>query len=82
MDESEELTALDDRSQVESSLDLQRLLTWLPPKAKQIIEQVKLNGMSISEAASKYGMSESAVKVSIHRGLKSLALLISKEDRI
>jgi len=82
MEETGELTARDDHGLVESSLDLDRLLTGLSPKVKQIIQYVKLDGLSVSEAATRCGMSESAVKVSVHRGLKSLALLIGKENRV
>ena len=38
------------------------------------IVHVKLEGLSVAEAAARTGMSESAVKVGIHRGLKRLAL--------
>ncbi|MBS1852823.1 MAG: sigma-70 family RNA polymerase sigma factor [Acidobacteria bacterium] len=81
VDESEELTARDNYAGVESSLDLDRLLETLTPKVKRVIQYVKLDGLSVSEAANRCGMSESAVKVSVHRGLKSLALQISKEGR-
>src|SRR5258706_15126542 len=40
VDETDELTARDDRGPVESSLDLDRLLTGLSPKVKQIIQYV------------------------------------------
>jgi RNA polymerase sigma-70 factor (ECF subfamily) len=82
VDEMEELTARDDRGPVESSLDLDRLLTGLSPRVKQIIQYVKLDGLSVSETATRCGMSESAVKVSVHRGLKALALLMGKENRV
>lgn len=81
VDETEELIARDDRGPVESSLDLDRLLTGLSPKVKQIIQYMKLDGLSVSETANRCGMSESAVKVSVHRGLKTMALLINKEGR-
>ena len=81
VDETEEPTAPGDRGQVESSLDLGRLLTGLSPKVKQVIQYMKLDGLSVSETASRCGMSESAVKVSVHRGLKTMALLINKEGR-
>jgi RNA polymerase sigma-70 factor, ECF subfamily len=81
VDETDELAAHDDHGPVESSLDLDRLLMGLPPKVKQIIQYVKLDGLSVREAATRCDMSESAVKVSVHRGLKALALLISKESR-
>jgi RNA polymerase sigma-70 factor (ECF subfamily) len=79
--ETEDLIGHDDHGQVESSLDLNRLLAELSPKVQRVIRAVKLDGLSVSEAASRCGMSESAVKVSVHRGLKALARLVSKESR-
>jgi RNA polymerase sigma-70 factor (ECF subfamily) len=35
---------------------------------------VKIEGASVAETARRTGMSESAVKVGIHRGLKALAI--------
>jgi RNA polymerase sigma-70 factor, ECF subfamily len=81
IDEAEELTAHDDTAHAESTLDLERLLAEISPKARQAIQYVKLDGLSVSEAAARSGMSESAVKVSVHRGLQALARLISKENR-
>ena len=80
LDLAEEITVPDDSAYVESSLDLERLLAEVPPKARRAIQYVKLDGLSISDAAAKSGMSESAVKVSVHRGLKALATFI-KERR-
>jgi RNA polymerase sigma-70 factor (ECF subfamily) len=75
---AEELIAHDDLSDAESAFDLQRLLDRISPKMRQAIQYVKLDGLSVSEAAARSGMSESAIKVSVHRGMKALALLISK----
>src|ERR1700716_3862600 len=79
IDEVQELAVHDDSARVESSLDLKRLLGELSPRARQTIQYVKLDGLSVSEAAARSGMSESAVKVSVHRGLKALARLIREE---
>jgi predicted DNA-binding protein (UPF0251 family) len=51
------------------------------PKARQAIQFVKLDGLSVSEAAARSGMSESAIKVSVHRGLKALSLLATQRSR-
>jgi RNA polymerase sigma-70 factor (ECF subfamily) len=67
----------DDHEQVDSGLDLDRLMAALPPKMRVAIEAVKLEGLSVSEAAARSGMSESNIKVSVHRGLKAMARLIS-----
>jgi RNA polymerase sigma-70 factor (ECF subfamily) len=77
---AEELTAKSDVAAVESSLDLQRLMLKISSKARKVLQYVKLEGLSASEAAKRCGMSESAVKVAVHRGLKALALQIRKES--
>ncbi|WP_418121178.1 sigma-70 family RNA polymerase sigma factor [Variovorax sp. 375MFSha3.1] len=53
--------------------DLGGLLETLPDRQRLPIVHVKIEGRSVAEAASLTGMSESAVKVGIHRGLKALA---------
>jgi len=37
---------------------------------------MKLEGLSVTETAKLTGLSESAVKVGVHRGLKALALKV------
>jgi RNA polymerase sigma-70 factor (ECF subfamily) len=76
MDSVHGLTAESDMTAVDSGLDLQRLLSGISSKAREAIEYVKLEGLSVSEAAARSGMSESAIKVAIHRGLKVLAIRI------
>ncbi len=56
--------------------DLHGLLATLPERQRLPIVHVKLQGLTVSETAQLTGMSESAVKVGIHRGLKSLAARI------
>jgi RNA polymerase sigma-70 factor (ECF subfamily) len=66
---------------VESRIDLEKLMAQLKPKARKAVQFVKLDGLSVSEAAALSGMSESAVKVSVHRGLKALSLLATQRSR-
>lgn len=54
-------------------VDVERLLETIPPRPAELIRQVKLEGAAIADAAARLGMTETAAKVSIHRGLKSLA---------
>ncbi len=61
-------------------VSLDRLFKQLPEKQSEVIEMVKIGGLSIREAAEKTGQSESLVKVNIHRGLKKLATLVEKAD--
>lgn len=81
IESASEVVAHDDHEAIESGLDLEKLLAGLSPKMKQAIQHVKLEGLSVREAARRTGMSESSVKVSVHRGLKTVARLIRKERR-
>lgn len=62
-----------DSAAAESRRDLLKLLETLPEKLRLPILLVKLEGRSVAEASAALGMSESSVKVGIHRGLKALA---------
>ena len=53
--------------------DVAKLLASLPRHYRLPIEHVKLEGLSVQEASIRTGMSVSAVKIGIHRGLKLLA---------
>src|SRR6516164_4378467 len=81
IEEAEEVLADDNPSSIESSLDLDQLMARLSPKARQAIQFVKLDGLSVSEAAARSGMSQSAVKVSVHRGLRALSRLAAERKR-
>lgn len=58
--------------------DLGGLLDSLPDRQRLPIVHVKLEGLSVAETAQRTGMSVSAVKIGIHRGLKALALRIKE----
>jgi RNA polymerase sigma-70 factor (ECF subfamily) len=53
-------------------MDVDRLLGALSPKQARIIRQTRIEGLSTAEAAARGGISESDVKVSVHRGLLAL----------
>lgn len=64
--------ALDEQ---ESRLALHALVDQLPDHQRLPIRHTKLEGLSVAETAALTGLSESAVKVGVHRGLKVLARL-------
>ena len=66
------LQSSDDRA-AEARRDIARLLELLPERQRLPIVHMKLEGRSVVETARLTGMSESAVKVGVHRGLKALA---------
>ena len=59
-------------STIGARLDMATLLDTLPPKQRAAIYDTKIEGLSVAEAADRAGISEADVKVSVHRGLKSL----------
>jgi RNA polymerase sigma-70 factor, ECF subfamily len=79
-EEAEAVLAEDDHTAVDSRLDLQKLMTDLTPKTRKAIEYVKLDGMSVREASERLGLSESAIKVSVHRGLKAMSSFLRQRS--
>lgn len=61
-----------------AQIDIDGLLETLPAKQARAIRATRLHGASVAEAALAAGIGESDVKVSVHRGLKSLAARITK----
>ena len=53
-------------------LDLDRVLELLPTRQRDLVRDVKLEGLSLAEAGRRMGVSEGAAKVALHRALKSL----------
>lgn len=72
------LAAADDRD-AQARRDLLALLEQLPDKQRLPIVYVKLQGLSVAETARLTGLSESAVKIGVFRGLRVLAARIRKE---
>ncbi len=75
-DDDLEVLAGSDTEASDARRDIAKLLERLPERQRLPIVQVKIQGLSVVEAARATGMSEAAVKVGVHRGLKKLAALI------
>jgi len=73
-----DLSVADHESSVTSASVLAMLLDELRPAQAQAILLVKLQGYSIEEASRETGLSPSAVKMNIHRGLGRLTAFIEK----
>src|ERR1700730_5363865 len=81
IDEADNIAAHDDNVDAESTFDVRRLMERLPKNMRCSIEAVELDGLSIAEAAKRCGISEPGVKMSIHRGLKTLGAMIARETQ-
>lgn len=78
LDEESAIFAHSDTEAADAQRDLAGLLERLPDQQRLPIVHMKLGGLSVAETAKLTGMSESAVKVGVHRGLKALADLLGK----
>ena len=76
LDDGGSLFVADESASVESRLDIEKVLATLPPATRALIRDIKLKELSNAEAAAARGMSETAVKVAVHRGLKKLAAFL------
>lgn len=57
-----------------ASRDLDKVMADLPSRTRELIRDTRIEGLSTREAARKHDMSETAVKVAVHRGLKALGV--------
>lgn len=76
LDDGLDVFASCDTDAAEARRDVAKLLEQLPDQQRLPILHTKLEGLSVAEAARATGMSESAIKVGVHRGLKALAALM------
>ncbi|RXZ32302.1 sigma-70 family RNA polymerase sigma factor [Oxalobacteraceae bacterium CAVE-383] len=72
-EQAAELFSSADADAADARRDLDQLLAQLPEQQRTAIVHTKLEGLSVRETAELTGMSESAIKVAVHRGLKALA---------
>lgn len=56
-----------------SDRDVGRALAALTPGQRSVVSAISVEGRSIGETAAKLGMSETAVRVALHRGLRAIA---------
>ena len=62
----------------EASLDA--VLARIPDAQREALEMVKLQGLSVEDAASRAGVSQGAMRVRIHRGYRALRQLLLGKD--
>ena len=67
------LFADDDFAAAAARMDLGSMLDTLPDTTQSLIRRTKIEGHSNADAGSAAGLTETAAKVRVHRGLKTLA---------
>jgi RNA polymerase sigma-70 factor (ECF subfamily) len=79
LDEENGMFLTADADASEARRDLGKLLELLPDQQRAAIRHTKLDGWSVRETATALHMSEAAVKVAVHRGLRTLASKLRDE---
>jgi RNA polymerase sigma-70 factor (ECF subfamily) len=79
---TDDLAVGDHEASVTSASVLASLLDNLRPAQARIIMLVKIQGHSIEDASRETGLSASAVKMNIHRGLARLTALLEKTEDV
>lgn len=73
--------AHDDHADATAKRDLDVVLDAVPERTGDLIRRTRVQGATIAEAAAHHGITETAAKVSIHRGLKSLVSRFSGGEK-
>ncbi len=81
VDAIEDLFAAPEQEEAIDTSEIGPLLEQLPDKQRTAIDLVKVQAMSVREAAKTSGMSEAAIRVNVHRGIKALAGIVAKSAR-
>ena len=80
LEDAGELFAADNPEEGAVQRDVGVLIARLPARQQALLRDVKLRGYSMEEAATRAGMSVTAVKVSVHRAMKRLVKEVADED--
>lgn len=79
IDEIADTAALAVENEAPATIDSQTLLASLPDRQRRIVQEISIEGQRAAEVAQRLGISEGAVRVSLHRALKTLALFYRRD---
>ena len=71
----------DDGAGFEAALAVGKILDALPKHLRMPIELTKLRGLSVAETAASTGLSQAAVRVYVHRGIKAMIRMLGIAER-
>jgi RNA polymerase sigma-70 factor, ECF subfamily len=76
----DDFAAEDESAAIEARRDIEAGLAELPARTRDLLIRVKLREEPVADVARGAGMSESAVKVAVHRGFRKLAARLRGKD--
>ena len=80
IEEADSVFTEEEGESVSARRDVEKLLAALPENKRRLVRQVKIEGLSTAEAAQASAISQSAVKVGVHRALKTLSAMIGRQS--
>ncbi len=81
LEHADALFGPDESAAADARRDVSTALAGLPPRTQALIRDTKLDGLSTADAAARAGMSETAAKVAVHRGLRKLTARFAPSER-
>lgn len=72
-------TANNETGALRAAEQIEPLLAALPERQRRALEATKLRGLSLAQAAAESGQSVAALKVNVHRAVKSLRRLLGTD---
>ncbi|MBB4065783.1 sigma-70 family RNA polymerase sigma factor [Gellertiella hungarica] len=75
LDEVADGLAAEEPGEISDRLDAEQVLGRLKGPQRDIVRSISIDGASVRDTAGRLGMSEGAVRVALHRALKSLAAI-------
>jgi RNA polymerase sigma-70 factor, ECF subfamily len=73
IDDVSDVLAADPQPLEAGSLDAERVIATLKGRQREIVRAISLEGATARHVAERFGMTEGAVRVALHRALQSLA---------
>jgi RNA polymerase sigma-70 factor (ECF subfamily) len=78
IDDVEHLLGVEDPAPDDRRRDLERHLPRLPPRQRDVMQAIAIQGQSIRQTAQKLAMTEGAVRVALHRAVANLATILQQ----
>lgn len=72
LDTAGDLFAADHVEEAIVKRDVEKLLARLPEAKRQLVRAIKLDGEAIADVAARSSLSETSVKVIVHRAVKAM----------
>lgn len=63
-----------------SARDAEKLLEAINGRQREVVRAISVEGLSTREAAQRFGISEGAVRIALHRGLAALAAAYREQE--